>query len=234
MDSLTEIIDGEWRIRDDPPVVSHFEVPGGVASLEATFNEYRATLAQNRRELIERYRFTDLALKVVGVGSVGTRCFVLLLEGRDHDDPLLLQAKEATASVLEPYVEASQIDNHGERVVVGQRLMQATPDIFLGWTRGPGGRDFYFRQLWDMKGSIDPATMRPDGLRIYATLCASSLARTHARTGDAIAIAAYLGSSDTFDGAIADFSEAYATQNELDYKAFLAAVADGSVTTGPG
>jgi uncharacterized protein (DUF2252 family) len=215
-------------------VVSHFEVPGGVASLEATFNEYRATLAQNRRELIERYRFIDLALKVVGVGSVGTRCFVLLLEGRDHDDPLLLQAKEATASVLEPYVEASQIDNHGERVVVGQRLMQATPDIFLGWTRGPGGRDFYFRQLWDMKGSIDPATMRPDGLRIYATLCASSLARTHARTGDAIAIAAYLGSSDTFDGAIADFSEAYATQNELDYKAFLAAVADGSVTTGPG
>jgi uncharacterized protein (DUF2252 family) len=234
MDSLTEIIDGDWRIKDDPPVVGHFEVPGGAPALEATFNEYRATLAQNRREMIERYRFIDLALKVVGVGSVGTRCFVILLEGRDHDDPLLLQAKEATASVLEPYVEASPFANHGERVVVGQRLMQATPDIFLGWTRGPGGRDYYFRQLWDMKGSIDPTAMRPTGLRIYGALCASSLARTHARTGDAIAIAAYLGSSDTFDGAIADFAEAYAAQNERDYKAFLAAIADGSVTTGPG
>ncbi len=231
MDALTEIVDGQWRIKDDPPVVSHIELPGGAASLEATFQGYRATMAQNRRELIERYRFIDFALKVVGVGSVGTRCFVVLLEGRDRDDPLVLQAKEATASVLEPYVEASRFDNHGERVVVGQRLMQATPDIFLGWARGPGGRDYYFRQLWDMKGSVDPATLRPIGMQFYGALCARTLARVHARTGDAIAIAAYLGSSDTFDGAIADFAEAYADQNALDYAAFISAVEAGAVST---
>jgi uncharacterized protein (DUF2252 family) len=142
--SLTSIVDGQWRIKDDPPTVAHVETPGGPAALERTFSDYRATLAENRRELVERYRFVDFALKVVGVGSVGTRCFVVLLEGRDEGDPLFLQAKEATASVLDPYLESSKHTNHGERVVVGQRLMQATPDIFLGWTRGPGGRDFYF------------------------------------------------------------------------------------------
>jgi uncharacterized protein (DUF2252 family) len=231
MDALTETIDGQWRIKDDPPVVSHIELPDGAASLEATFQGYRATLAQNRRELVERYRFIDFALKVVGVGSVGTRCFVVLLEGRNRDDPLVLQAKEATASVLEPYVETSRFENHGERVVVGQRLMQATPDIFLGWTRGPGGRDYYFRQLWDMKGSVDPATLRPVGMKFYGALCAQTLARVHARTGDAIAIAAYLGSSDTFDGAIADFAEAYADQNALDYAAFISAIEGGTVPT---
>jgi uncharacterized protein (DUF2252 family) len=232
--SLTAVVDGQWRIVDDPPVVTHVETPGGAAALDKTFREYRSTLAENRRELVERYRFVDFALKVVGVGSVGTRCFVVLLEGRDEGDPLLLQAKEATASVLAPYLTYSSHANHGERVVVGQRLMQATPDIFLGWTRGPGGRDFYFRQLWDMKGSVDITTLRPPGLGFYGALCARSLARAHARSGDSIAIAAYLGTSDTFDGAIADFSEAYADQNERDYAAFTKAIADGKVESAPG
>ena len=227
--SLTETVDGRWRIRDDPPVVEHIDIPGGVGGLAQTFADYRSTLAQSRRELVERYRFVDFALKVVGVGSVGTRCFVALLEGRDEGDPLFLQAKEATASVLDPYVESSHHENHGERVVVGQRLMQATPDLFLGWTRGPGGRDFYFRQLWDMKGSVETATLQPPGMGFYGGLCARSLARAHARTGDAVAIASYLGTSDTFDGAIADFSEAYADQNEKDYAAFKAAIDSGAI-----
>ena len=192
-------------------------------------------MAENRRELIERFRFVDFALKVVGVGSVGTRCFIVLLEGRDEEDPLILQAKEATASVLEPYVAASTHANHGERVVVGQRLMQATPDIFLGWTRGPGGRDFYFRQLWDMKGSVDIADAPAAGHGLLrSSLCARSLARAHARSGDAVAISAYLGTSDTFDAAIADWSEAYADQNERDYAAFKTAIADGRIESKPG
>ena len=232
--SLTENVDGKWRIRDDPPVVQHVDIPGGVASLVQSFADYRASLAESRRELVERYRFVDFALKVVGVGSVGTRCFVALLEGRDEGDPLFLQAKEATASVLDPYVESSHHANHGERVVVGQRLMQATPDIFLGWSRGPGGRDFYFRQLWDMKGSVDTATLQPPGMAFYGGLCARSLARAHARTGDSVAIASYLGTSDTFDGAIADFSEAYADQNEKDYRAFQARIAAGDIASQPG
>ena len=229
--ALTAFVDGEWRIRDDPPVVTHIETPGGPAALAKTFSDYRATLAENRRELVERYRFVDFALKVVGVGSVGTRCFIVLLEGRDQDDPLILQAKEATASVLEPYVEGTRHINHGERVVVGQRLMQATPDIFLGWTRGPGGRDFYFRQLWDMKGSVDTTGLRLPGMAFYGMLCARSLARAHARSGDSIAIAAYLGNSDTFDGAVADFAEAYADQNDRDHAAFRAAVEAGTLAT---
>jgi uncharacterized protein (DUF2252 family) len=234
MGSLTEVVDGQWRIKDDPPVVSHVEFPGGVAGLEKTFADYRATLAENRRELIERYRFVDVALKVVGVGSVGTRCFVVLLEGRDQGDPLLLQAKEATASVLDPYVTSSLHGNHGERVVVGQRLMQATPDIFLGWTRGPGGRDFYFRQLWDMKGSVDTTGLKPPGMGFYGGLCARSLARAHARSGDAVAITAYLGTSDTFDGALADFAEAYADQNDRDYRAFTEAISAGTIISQAG
>jgi uncharacterized protein (DUF2252 family) len=234
MGSLTEVVDGQWRIADDPPVVSHIEIPGGPDSLSHTFSDYRATLAENRRELVERYRFVDFALKVVGVGSVGTRCFVVLLEGRDQGDPLLLQAKEATASVLDPYVTSSRHGNHGERVVVGQRLMQATPDIFLGWTRGPAGRDFYFRQLWDMKGSVDTTTLRPPGMAFYGGLCARSLARAHARTGDAVAISAYLGTSDTFDGALADFAEVYADQNDRDHSAFVAAISAGTITSQAG
>jgi uncharacterized protein (DUF2252 family) len=231
--SLTADVDGEWRFVDDPPVVTHVELPGGPEALAKTFADYRATLAENRRELVERYRFVDVALKVVGVGSVGTRCFVVLLEGRDRDDPLILQAKEATASVLDPYLPSSHHRNHGERVVVGQRLMQATPDIFLGWTRGPQGRDFYFRQLWDMKGSVDVATLRPPGLAFYGDLCARTLARAHARSGDAVAISAYLGTSDTFDGAVADLAETYADLNERDHATYVAAIAAGEISVPP-
>jgi uncharacterized protein (DUF2252 family) len=232
--SLAALVDGQWRIVGDPPVVTHVDIPGGPAALSATFADYRASMAENRRELIERYRFVDFALKVVGVGSVGTRCFIVLLEGRDHEDPLILQAKEATASVMEAHLEPSRHTNNGERVVVGQRLTQTTPDIFLGWTRGPQGRDFYFRQLWDMKGSVDIATLQPRGLGFYSGLCARSLARAHARSGDAVAIASYLGVSDTFDGAIADFAEAYADQNARDHAAFKAAIADGRLGATPG
>ncbi len=233
VESLTTVVNDEWRIVDDPPVIYHIEIPGGAPALAKTFADYRATLAENRRELVERYRFVDFALKVVGVGSVGTRCFVVLLEGRDHGDPLILQAKEASASVLDSYLESSHHDNNGERVVVGQRLMQATPDIFLGWTRGPGGRDFYFRQLWDMKGSVDIASLRPPGLSFYGALCARALARSHARSGDAVAMTAYLGTSDTFDGAIADLAETYADLNERDHKAYVEAIAAGRVSTVP-
>ncbi len=233
-ESLTAVVDGRRAILDDPPVIIHVEIEGGPAALEKVFTDYRATMPENRRDFLERYRFVDFALKVVGVGSVGTRCFVLVLEGRDENDPLILQAKEATASVLEPYVETSGHGNHAQRVVVGQQLMQATSDIFLGWTRGPGGRDFYLRQLWDMKGSVDTTTLMPPGLGFYGGLCGWSLARAHARTGDAAAIAAYLGTSDTFDGATADFSEAYADVNARDHSAYLAAIEAGRVSVPAG
>jgi uncharacterized protein (DUF2252 family) len=230
-ESLTAVVDGRRVILEDPPVVTHVEMPGGAASFEKVFTDYRATMPENRRDFLERYRFVDWALKVVGVGSVGTRCFIFVLEGRDEHDPLILQAKEATASVMEPYVEKSVHASHAQRVVVGQQLMQATSDIFLGWTRGPGGRDFYLRQLWDMKGSVDIAALQAPGLGFYGGICGWSLARAHARTGDAAAISAYLGTSDTFDGAIADFSETYADVNARDYTAYLAAIAAGRVST---
>jgi uncharacterized protein (DUF2252 family) len=228
--SLTRVVDGRSTIIDQPPALMHVEVPGGVKALRGVFEDYRASMADNRREFLERYRFADFALKVVGVGSVGTRCFVCVLEGRDEADPLILQAKEASASVLEPYTTPSEYTNHGQRVVVGQRLMQATPDIFLGWSRSAVGRSFYFRQLWDMKGSVDTSALLPEGLAFYAGICAWALARAHARSGDAVAIAAYLGNADTFDGAIADFAEAYADRNAEDYRAFVAAIAAGSTS----
>ena len=162
-ESLTGIVDGRRVILDDPPVITHVEIAGRAKALEKVFLDYRATMPEARREFLESFRFVDYALKVVGVGSVGTRCFVLVLEGRDENDPLILQAKEATASVMEPYLTLGQHGNHAQRVVVGQQLMQATSDIFLGWTRGPGGRDYYLRQLWDMKGSVDIATIQPPG-----------------------------------------------------------------------
>ncbi len=229
--SLTAIVDGGRVVVDDPPVIQHVEMPGGPDAMRSTFEEYRATMSESRREFLERYQFADFALKVVGVGSVGTRCFVMVLEGCDEDDPLILQAKEATASVLEDHLGASGYANHGERVVVGQRVMQATPDIFLGWTRGPGGRDFYIRQLWDMKGSVDPRMLQPVGLAFYGGICAWALSRAHARSGDSVAISAYLGTSDTFDGAIADFAETYADQNERDHRAYLQAIEKGRVST---
>jgi uncharacterized protein (DUF2252 family) len=202
----------------------------GSGTLEKVFVDYRASMPENRRDFLERYRFVDFALKVVGVGSVGTRCFVVVLQGRDENDPLILQAKEASASVMAPYLGPSAHPNEAQRVVVGQQLMQATSDIFLGWTRGPGGRDFYFRQLWDMKGSVDTTTLQPIGMGFYSALCGQTLARAHARTGDAVAISAYLGTSDTFDGSIADFAEAYADLNARDHAAYLAAIGAGTVS----
>jgi len=232
-ESLTAVVDGRRVILEDPPFVTHVDFEGSATALEKVFTDYRATMPENRRDFLERYRFVDVALKVVGVGSVATRCFVVVLQGRDENDPLILQAKEASASVLEPYLEKSLHSNHGQRVVVGQQLMQATSDIFLGWTRGPGGRDFYFRQLWDMKGSVDTTTLQPLGLTYYGALCGQTLARAHARTGDAVAIAAYLGTNDTFDGAIADFSEAYAELNARDHAAYVAAIEAGKVSVPP-
>ena len=230
-ESLTGVVDGRRVLLDDPPVLTHVEIEGGPAALEKVFVDYRATMTENRRDYLERYRFVDVALKVVGVGSVGTRCFILVLEGRDENDPLILQAKEATASVMEPFLDASAHANHGQRVVVGQQIMQATSDVFLGWTRGPGGRDFYIRQLWDMKGSVDTAKLQPVGLIFYAGICGWALARAHARSGDAVAIAAYLGTGDKFDGAIADFAETYADVNARDHAAYLAAIEAGRVST---
>ncbi len=230
-ESLTTVLDGRRVIVEDPPVLTHDPRVGTPDQLAGVFAEYRASMADDRRSFLERYRFVDGARKVVGVGSVGTRCFVIVLEGRDQNDPLILQAKEATESVLEPYFEHSHHENHGERVVTGQRLMQSTSDIFLGWTHGAFGQDFYIRQLWDMKGSVDTTAMQPLGLHFYGSICGWSLARAHARTGDAVAIASYLGSGDVFDSAVADFAEACADQNGRDHRAYEAAIADGRLGT---
>jgi uncharacterized protein (DUF2252 family) len=232
---LTERVDGEYRIRSDPPVVVPLrELLGQEGSdeirgwLEERIRVYRRTLQPDRRRLVESYRLVDFARKVVGVGSVGTRCWIALMLGRDDRDPLFLQVKEAEASVLEPYSGRSGFANHGQRVVEGQRLLQATSDIMLGWTRAdsPDGveRDFYLRQLWDGKMSAAIDQMTPRALGIYAQLCGWTLARAHARSGDRIAIAAYLGTNDSFDRAIADYSSAYADQNERDYAAATSAL----------
>jgi uncharacterized protein (DUF2252 family) len=180
---------------------------------------YRASLPEARRQLLGRFRAHDAARKVVGVGSVGTRCYVVLLLGDRDDDPLLLQIKQATASVLEPYAGRSRHRHHGRRVVNGQRLLQTASDIFLGWT-GDGVAQDYVRQLWDMKGSVNIEAMPPDHLFHYGRLCGWVLARAHARSGDAVAISGYLGSSDRFDRAVASFAEAHADQSEADYAAF--------------
>jgi uncharacterized protein (DUF2252 family) len=201
--------------------------------IQRLLSDYAQSLRPELQGLLAGYRVVDTARKVVGVGSVGTRAWVILLMGRDSSDPLILQAKEATASVLEEFVGASEFGNHGQRVVVGQRRMQAASDIFLGWVRVTGldgvDRDYYLRQLWDWKGSVDLESAVPEGLRIYGELCGWTLARAHARSGDPIAIAAYLGSQDVFDRAIARFAETYADQNEEDYQALAAAVENGKV-----
>ena len=238
---LTHLVDGEPRIVSDPPLI----VPAADLAAEAglpferlegvihqLFREYRRTLQSDRRHLLEEFRMVDLARKVVGVGSVGTRCWILLLLGRDSDDPLFLQVKEAQASVLEPYLGKSQYKNHGQRIVAGQRLMQATSDIMLGWvhskeTLDGAERDFFIRQLWDWKTSVDLDVILPKGLELYGEVCGFLLARAHARSGDRIAIASYLGNSDAFARAIADFSSAYADQNERDYQALVQAVDSG-------
>jgi len=236
-DRLTKSANGEIRIVSDPPLIVPIEEFLGVdpalveQRLMEVFAAYRRTLDRNVRHLVEGYRYVHAAHKVVGVGSVGTRAWILLLLGRDSQDPLFLQAKEAQSSVLEPYTGGSQFKQQGRRVVEGQRLMQAASDIFLGWvtTEGPDGkdRDFYVRQLWDGKGSAVVERMTPKTMVLYARLCGWTLARAHARSGDRIAIAAYLGKGDVFDRAIGDFAEAYADQNERDYKEFASAVKEG-------
>jgi uncharacterized protein (DUF2252 family) len=237
---LAHLVGGQLEFAPGPPVVERLAdlLPELQRErLEAAISElvrgYSRSLAADRRVLIEQYRVVDMARKVVGVGSVGTRCWVLLLLGRDAGDPLVLQAKEAQASVLERFLQPSRYPHSGERVVAGQRLMQAASDIFLGWQRTTGidgqDRDFYVRQLRDGKGSVDLTRMTPEGLALYATVCGWTLARAHARSGDRIAIAAYLGASDTFDRAVVEFAEAYADQNERDHAALAQAVASGRV-----
>ncbi|MCT4357015.1 DUF2252 domain-containing protein [Streptomyces sp. Je 1-79] len=224
---------GARHIVDDPPLLERAADIDRV-NLGKIFSDYRSSLSAERRVLLDRFHYVDAARKVVGVGSVGTRCFILLLEGRDDGDPLMLQIKEAGRSVLEPYLPPSPYTHQGERVVHGQRLMQAASDIFLGWMTGPEKRHFYWRQLRDMKGSAEVETMSPATLRAYAGLCGRALARAHARSGDRIAIAAYLGSSDVFDRAVADFAMRYVNQNADDHTALSAAIAAGVITAAPG
>jgi uncharacterized protein (DUF2252 family) len=215
---LTEPVGGTRRFVEDPPLLTHVaECDDGW--VEEVLASYRASLQDNRRRLLRRFRPVDAARKVVGVGSVGTRCYVVLLLGDRHDDPLLLQVKQATTSVLEPYVGRSRYRHPGRRVVSGQRLLQTAGDIFLGWA-GDGTSHYYVRQLWDMKGSLDLDTLDPADLVPYARLCGWVLARAHARSGDGAAISGYLGSGDRFDRAVADFAEAYADQTEADHAAF--------------
>ena len=243
---LCHVVDGQSRIVDQSPLIVPIEqlAPGDERdemfdALRELLRGYRETLEFDRRVLLEQFELTDFARKVVGVGSVGTRAWIALLLGRDDGDPLFLQIKEAEASVLEEFVGASEFSNHGERVVVGQRLMQATSDIFLGWLHVDAGlddqpRDFYGRQLKDWKGSAEIEQMVPQGMATYGKLCGWTLARAHARSGDRIAIAAYLGNGDSFDRAIVEFSKAYAEQNERDYQALQDAVSSGRIVAQTG
>ena len=241
LSKLGELVDGRYRIVSQPPIV----VPArdidpasyGLTAdelqhaLNEQFRAYRATLQPDRRHLLERFEVIDVARKVVGVGSVGTRAFIVLLQGRDQQDPLFLQVKEATHSVLEDHLPKSRYKQPGERVVQGQRMMQAASDIYLGWTkRAEAGRYFYWRQLRDMKGSADVESMTPPALAFYARQCGWTLARAHARSGDPIAITAYLGKGDGFDKSVTDFSERYADQNDKDFQAFTKAISTGRLT----
>jgi len=239
LSKLGELVDGRYRIISQPPVLvpaRDLTATYGVTAEEIEravhdqFREYRATLQDDRRRLLERFQIVDMARKVVGVGSVGTRAFIVLLQGRDGQDPLFLQVKEATRSVLEDHLPRSRYRHPGERVVQGQRMIQAVSDIFLGWTKGvQANRYFYWRQLRDMKGSALVDTMSAGALEFYAGLCGWTLARAHARSGDPLAIAEYLGDDDVFDEAITDFGKRYADQNELDFQALAAAIRTGRV-----
>jgi uncharacterized protein (DUF2252 family) len=244
LDKLTEVVDGHRRIISDPPLIVPIdqlfkpdESEALLGALHGLIRSYRRTLQSDRRHLLEEFEFLEIARKVVGVGSVGTRAWIILFSG-PGGDPLFLQAKEAEASVLEAFVSKSEYGNHGQRVVAGQHLMQAASDIFLGWQRTEGvdgiSRDYYLRQLRDGKGSFEIEGSVPKGLTKYASVCAQALARAHARSGDRMAIAAYLGASTTFDEAIADFSTAYADQNEIDYQALKTAAAVGRITVESG
>jgi len=237
LSKLAEVVDGRYRIVSQPPIVVPLRDLGpvyGMSSDEAEqtvrdqFRAYRRSLQDDRRRLLERFRVVDAARKVVGVGSVGTRAWIVLLQGRDAQDPLFLQVKEASASVLEDHLPKSRYQQHGQRVVQGQRMIQAASDIFLGWTRGADvSRHLYWRQLRDMKGSALVEALSPAALAFYARSCGWTLARAHARSGDPIAIAEYLGDSDAFDRGVADFAKRYADQNERDYQGFVEAVRSG-------
>jgi len=237
LSKLGELAGGQYQIVSQPPVIvparelaaTYGLSPDEVLPvLHEQFRSYRATLPDDRRKLLERFQIVDAARKVVGVGSVGTRAFIILLQGRDAHDPLFLQVKEATASVLEASLPRSRYRQHGERVVQGQRMMQAASDIFLGWTKGVDvNRHFYWRQLRDMKGSALVELMAPVTLTYYAQICGWTLARAHARSGDPVAMASYLGRDDVFDRSITDFSERYADQNEQDYEQFVKAIGSG-------
>lgn len=239
-DRLVHEVDGEPRIISDPPLLVPARELFGEdrrheleARMREVLNHYRDSLKGDRRHLFDSYRFVEIARKVVGVGSVGTRAWVILMMGRDRGDPLFLQAKEAETSVLEPYLWASEFDNHGRRVVEGQWLMQAASDILLGWLPAHGlddkVRHFYVRQLWDGKRSVEVETLSPKGLAVYGRACGWMLARAHARSGDRIAIAAYLGKGESLDDAIAEFSARYADQNESDYRDLEEAVRSGRI-----
>jgi len=228
IEKITEVVDGHRRFRDQPPLLTRLDLTADVAAMiNALFREYRGTLQENRQELLKRYQIIDIGHKVVGVGSVGLLAFVLLLRGRDEDDLMVLQVKQAQSSVLEPYTRRSAFTKHGHRVVTGQRLMQAASDSFLGWIDGPGGRSFYVRQLRDMKWSPETTSLNAERLRRYALICGLTLARAHARSGDAVAIAAYLGSGKAFVKAMRTYAVSYADQCERDYVAFTAAIGDG-------
>ena len=237
LSKLGELVDGHYRIVSQPPIVVPARDLEGVYNLSGSeledvihkqFRAYRATLRDDQRQLLERFQVVDVARKVVGVGSVGTRAFIVLLQGRDQHDPLFLQVKEATASVLEDHLPKSRYRQHGERVVQGQRMLQAASDIFLGWTKGAdANRHYYWRQLRDMKGAAEIESMVPVALNFYAGICGWTLARAHARSGDPVAIAEYLGEDDQFDRSISDFAQRYADQNDRDYQAFAEAIRSG-------
>jgi len=244
-DKLTTTVDGQAKIVSTPPLIVPVTelVPEVEANelfnrLRGLISSYRRTLSSDRKHLLEQFRLVDMARKVVGVGSVGTRAWILLMEGVDHNDPMILQAKEAQSSVLEEYAGRSLYANQGQRVVAGQRLMQASSDIFLGWQRTKGvdtvDRDYYLRQLRDWKMSLPPEQMIPEGMAVYGALCGWTLARAHARSGDRVAIASYLGDTDTFDRAIAGFATAYADLNERDHAALQAAADAGRITVQSG
>lgn len=229
--SLTEVVDGRRVFKDEPPLlVSVSGNENTKQTVSEMFESYRETLLVDRAHLLSRYHWVDAGHKVVGVGSVGLLAFVLLLQGRDENDLLVLQSKQAVQSVLEPFTAESQWPSHGKRVVAGQRLIQASTDAFLGTTEGPRGKSYYVRQLRDMKWGPDPLAMSRESYQTYASLCGLALARAHARSGDSVAIASYVGSSDTFDKAVQGFAEAYAVQTDLDYARYSAAIRSGEVS----
>jgi uncharacterized protein (DUF2252 family) len=226
---LTEVVDGKRKIISDPPLIVPLEDPVPAKIYES----YRRTLEADRRRLVDRFRATEVARKVVGVGSVGTQTWIVLLLGRDDEDPLFLQLKEAQSSVLEPFLGRQGFANQGQRVVEGQRLTQAARDLLLGWTRAADAdgteRDYYVRQLWDGKASVDVEAFDPEAMGLYAEVCGRTLAHSHARSGDPVALAGYLGRGKAFDHALASFAEAYADQNERDYAALETAATAGRV-----